>query len=57
MWFACGSAITHPARPLVREAAPDPATGRGLLIIDQLASRWGVDLRRDGKTVWVELDL
>ena len=45
-----------PVRPVVRNAAPDSATGRGLFIVEQLASRWGVDLHRDGKTVWVELD-
>jgi serine phosphatase RsbU (regulator of sigma subunit)/anti-sigma regulatory factor (Ser/Thr protein kinase) len=44
-------------RPVVRSAAPDAATGRGLFIVEQLASQWGVDLHRDGKTVWVELDV
>ncbi len=43
-------------RPVVRNAAPDSVTGRGLFIVEQLASRWGVELHRDGKTVWVELD-
>ncbi|MDQ1466232.1 MAG: hypothetical protein QOH10_647, partial [Actinomycetota bacterium] len=46
-----------PVRPVVRNAAPDAATGRGLFIVEQLASRWGIDLQREGKTVWVELDL
>jgi anti-sigma regulatory factor (Ser/Thr protein kinase) len=46
-----------PVRPVVRNAAPDAATGRGLFIVEQLASRWGIDMHRDGKTVWVELDL
>jgi serine phosphatase RsbU (regulator of sigma subunit)/anti-sigma regulatory factor (Ser/Thr protein kinase)/uncharacterized protein YigA (DUF484 family) len=45
------------ARPVVRNADPDATTGRGLLIIEQIASRWGTDLNRDGKTVWVEIDL
>ena len=31
--------------------------GRGLLLIDALASRWGIEPRPDGKTVWCELDL
>ena len=31
--------------------------GRGLLLIDALASRWGVQSQPDGKTVWCELDL
>ena len=31
--------------------------GRGLLLIEALASRWGVLPRSDGKTVWCELDI
>ncbi|WP_028643146.1 ATP-binding protein [Nocardioides sp. URHA0020] len=31
--------------------------GRGLLLIEALASRWGVQPRSDGKTVWCELDI
>lgn len=31
--------------------------GRGLLLIDALASRWGVLPRPNGKTVWCELVL
>ena len=31
--------------------------GRGLMLIDALASRWGISPRPDGKTVWCELDL
>jgi anti-sigma regulatory factor (Ser/Thr protein kinase) len=31
--------------------------GRGLILIDALASRWGVEPKPDGKTVWCELDL
>jgi len=31
--------------------------GRGLMLIDALASRWGINSRPDGKTVWCELDL
>ena len=31
--------------------------GRGLLLIDRLASRWGWDLRSPGKIVWCELNL
>ena len=43
-------------RPVVRTAAPDAATGRGLFIVEQLATQWGVDMHRDGKSVWVELE-
>jgi anti-sigma regulatory factor (Ser/Thr protein kinase) len=44
-------------RPMVRNVTPDAVTGRGLFIVEQLASHWGVDTRRDGKSVWVELDI
>lgn len=30
-------------------------TGRGLALVDDIADRWGVDEREDGKTVWFEL--
>ena len=46
--------LTLPSR---REAADYAMSGRGLQIIDQLATRWGVEPRRDGdgKVVWFEL--
>jgi len=41
--------------PITRPALlPDGPSGRGLLIIDRLAGRWGVDLRTHGKEVWLE---
>jgi DNA-binding NarL/FixJ family response regulator len=30
--------------------------GRGLLLLDRIASRWGVDAHGEGKVVWFELD-
>jgi anti-sigma regulatory factor (Ser/Thr protein kinase) len=30
--------------------------GRGLLLVDTVASAWGVDRHAQGKTVWFELD-
>ena len=30
--------------------------GRGMALVDVLASRWGADLPPDGKRVWFELD-
>jgi anti-sigma regulatory factor (Ser/Thr protein kinase) len=36
---------------------PESPTGRGLMIVDALASRWGVDDRpRGGKVVWFEIE-
>ena len=37
---------------------PDEPTGRGLAIVDSVATRWGVGEPDDvGKTVWFELDV
>lgn len=42
-----------PVRPRIRR--PDHTGGRGLLLVERLATRWGVDCRGDGKTMWAEL--
>ncbi|MGW4094890.1 ATP-binding protein, partial [Nocardia sp. NPDC004750] len=34
---------------------PDHTGGRGLILVDQLATCWGVHYHRRGKTVWAEL--
>ncbi|MBD0689692.1 hypothetical protein BG452_06765 [Streptomyces sp. CBMA123] len=31
--------------------------GRGLLVVDRLSQRWGIDLHARGKTTWAELRL
>ncbi len=41
--------------PAPRAASDDDEAGRGLALIGALASRWGVDQGRRGKTVWCEL--
>jgi hypothetical protein len=39
-------------------ASPDGESGRGLLLVDVLAERWGSTPRSPvGKTVWAELRL
>ncbi|MDQ1682089.1 MAG: hypothetical protein QOH99_630, partial [Frankiaceae bacterium] len=43
---------TLPVRPL---ADGGGMTGRGLALVDALASRWGVEPLHDGKVVWAEL--
>ena len=35
---------------------PSQVRGRGLNIVDTVASRWGSQHSRRGKTVWFELD-
>lgn len=42
--------------PVMREPAFDAEAGRGLLIVQQLSTRWGVDMHPgSGKRVWAEL--
>jgi anti-sigma regulatory factor (Ser/Thr protein kinase) len=41
--------------PRPRQPRHDDPTGRGLMIVDALADRWGVDATPPGKTVWFEL--
>ncbi|MFD5946229.1 ATP-binding protein [Streptomyces collinus] len=43
--------------PRHHPAAPDAESGRGLLLVEALADRWGVELGPvPRKTVWAELD-
>jgi anti-sigma regulatory factor (Ser/Thr protein kinase) len=46
-----GSAI----RPVVQELSHDRPRGRGLRMLQIIASRWGSDAHGDGKRVWFEL--
>jgi anti-sigma regulatory factor (Ser/Thr protein kinase) len=41
--------------PVTGEGALDRSTGRGLLLVQRLASRWGYDRADVGKTVWFEV--
>jgi anti-sigma regulatory factor (Ser/Thr protein kinase) len=34
-----------------------PERGRGLVLLDAMASRWGAERSREGKWVWFELDI
>ncbi|WP_128433247.1 ATP-binding protein [Streptomyces cyaneus] len=40
---------------IARQPGEDDETGRGLLLLDAVARRWGVWLTPAGKTVWCEL--
>ncbi|WNE95795.1 ATP-binding protein [Streptomyces luomodiensis] len=44
-------------RPVLRECQDEAECGRGLLLVDALASKWGVAERGVGKTVWCEYAL
>jgi anti-sigma regulatory factor (Ser/Thr protein kinase) len=41
--------------PQLVEQDPDAMSGRGLVILDMLATSWGVSDHRPGKTVWFEV--
>ena len=43
-------------RPVLRHPPADSTSGRGMEIVDALASQWGVDdLPAGGKSVWFEV--
>jgi anti-sigma regulatory factor (Ser/Thr protein kinase) len=44
-------------RPEIRSADSNDTPGRGLHLVDALATDWGVTERAPGKTVWAELAL
>ena len=42
--------------PIVKHPAPSEPNGRGLQIVEMLASRWGIEpVGSAGKTVWFEI--
>ena len=42
-------------KPSMRVPDPTSPNGRGVLLVDRLAARWGVEPQRSGKLVWFEL--
>jgi anti-sigma regulatory factor (Ser/Thr protein kinase) len=47
---------TGPGRPIVRYGVgTDSDNGRGMLLVEAIAARWGVQLGPGGKDVWLEL--
>lgn len=44
-----------PSLPRLIEPDASRLSGRGVHLIDAIARRWGVEVTRDGKTVWAEL--
>ena len=49
-------AVTDEGGPWGDERDGDGQSGRGLLIVGELASRWGRDEGGAGRTVWFEID-
>ncbi len=46
---------THPGTPVVGDGALEKGNGRGLLLLESLASTWGVTRNDAGKVVWFEV--
>lgn len=44
------------ALPAVRQYSDTATTGRGMMIVESLASAWGTQSRGDGKVVWFVVD-
>ena len=42
-------------QPALRHYESDAVTGRGLALVEQLASSWGVEATPSGKAVWCEV--
>jgi anti-sigma regulatory factor (Ser/Thr protein kinase) len=42
-------------RPVLRAASLDAVDGRGLLVVDKLATDWGTEQRATHKVVWFEI--
>ena len=51
--LADGSSV----RPLIAELTDDQPSGRGMAIVEALATAWGAEDHHGGKRVWVDLDL
>ncbi|MGW1320631.1 SpoIIE family protein phosphatase [Streptomyces sp. NPDC002426] len=48
---------TSPASPRRRAATGLHTSGRGLMLVEELADAWGVEPRGNGKTVWCEISI
>jgi anti-sigma regulatory factor (Ser/Thr protein kinase) len=45
-----------PTPPVVMDPVADDTEGRGLQVVDAIASAWGVEPAEDGKTIWADVD-
>lgn len=56
-WLRVEVDDTSTAVPAVQQPDVSTPRGNGMLLVDGLATRWGVEQRAAGKTVWFELDI
>jgi anti-sigma regulatory factor (Ser/Thr protein kinase) len=54
-WLRISVADGSSIRPVVRELEHEQPRGRGLLLVKEIADRWGSEEHRGGKRVWFEL--
>jgi hypothetical protein len=47
----------NPKPPEPRGAGPDAESGRGLKVVAELTTHWGIEPRPGGKAVWFEMEL
>lgn len=52
----CEVSDDSPVRPRRRRHGTEATTGRGLQLLDSVATAWGVEPLTAGKTVWFEVD-
>ncbi|MFD0509961.1 ATP-binding protein [Streptomyces aureus] len=48
---------TSTASPRRRAALERATSGRGMMLVEELGTAWGIEPRGNGKTVWCELSL
>ena len=53
LWVGVSDA--NAGSPVPKRYGPEAATGRGLLLIERIASAWGTDTSPSGKVVWFRL--
>jgi anti-sigma regulatory factor (Ser/Thr protein kinase) len=54
-WLRIGVLDGSAIRPVVQELSQDRPRGRGLLMVQAIADRWGSEDHHGGKRVWFEL--
>lgn len=54
-WLRIAVVDGSSVRPVVRELEKEQPRGRGLLLVQAIADRWGSEDHRGGKRVWFEL--
>ncbi|HEV3400484.1 MAG TPA: ATP-binding protein, partial [Acidimicrobiales bacterium] len=50
-----GVSDSNKGSPVRKRYGPDAGTGRGLLLVERIASAWGTELSASGKVVWFRL--